>query len=128
VNSDETWKREKQLIVLTPDCFPTDKAANIYSVNKSLHAPTTVSIEAPFTLSRRHRAWKTQNNFIGGQAQYLVPKGGELSEASLSLFYEDSIALSSNAAAVQQFLQNESVMNQRPGPHEAPALDGLSLS
>ena len=117
--SYETWKREKMIIALTPDCFPSDKPANIFY-------PSKLSIEAPFVLSTRHYAWSTQND--GAKAtQYLQHNANDLSEASLSLWYEDSLALSSNAAAVQQFMVNESVLSQKPVSQTAPALDGLQM-
>ena len=62
-----------------------------------------------------------------GTPGYSVPHDSLKSEASLSLFYEDSLALSSNAAAVQQFMVNESVLSQKPVSQTAPAMDGLQM-
>ena len=115
-----TWKREKQLIVLTPDCFPSDKPASVFF-------PSTINIECAFELSVRHKAWKSQNQGPAAVDQFYQPNAGALSEASLSFFYEDSIALSANAAAVQQFMVNESAVSQKPVSSTAPTLDGLQL-
>jgi len=128
--SYETWLREKQLIVLTPDCFPSDKPAGVFW-------PVTVSIECPFVLSVRHLKLRRQlavsallaagqSNALPAQP-YDAPIAHLKSEASLSLFYEDSLALSSNAAAVQQFMVNESVLSQKPVSQTAPAMDGLQM-
>ena len=110
--SYDTWRREKMLVILTADCFPSDRPAGVFF-------PSTLSIEAPFKLSVRHTAFNAVDK--------IAQPADALSEASLSLFYEDSLSLSSNAAAVQQFMVNESVLSQKPVSSTAPALDGLSL-
>ena len=122
--SYETWKREKQLIVLTADCFPSDMPASVFH-------PSTISIEAPFELSTRHRAWAVANSgvaYTGANGNPALPHlANDLSECSLSLFYEDSMALSSNAMAIQQFLVNASAVSQKPVSSTAPTLDGLQM-
>jgi len=96
----------------------------------SVFHPSTISIEAPFVLSTRHKAWVNNSQTDAGAVvpdQVLAHAAGDITECQLSMFYEDSMALSSNAMAIQQFMINASAVSQKPVQSTAPTLDGLQL-
>lgn len=109
----DVWLRSKFLVLLTPSDLPTPKMANEYY-------PTTLNISARFVASDYHIP---RGDRVG---QIQASQVGSEHEASLILYYEDSLTLSQNAAAASATLLSAGAISNS-NEKVAPAIDGLAM-
>ena len=106
--SYETWRDDKQIIVLSPAMVPTPAKSSVYT-------PTTFSIKGTWQRNPKH--WVTAASPAVVNQQH---------EVRLVWVYNDSITLSSSSASSQAFLVSAAAADGKPANEFESAADGLA--